>query len=489
MRILLPTVSAIAGALVINDLVGCTVGDGRGMSACVLPGHTDYPFCNTSLSIDERVKDLLGRIHDEDKPNLLTARGCRDCKHDGSSQRRDLGQPGHQQALDYLGVPEYYWGTNCIHSAQMHNCTEDGRCVTSFPSGPSMAATFNTELVQKVAGVISTEVRAAFNAKNWIDDGANGVGLDCWAPVLNLNRDPRFDMLAFAVATAIHIFIPFTHWLHRWGRHGEGGAEDPKLMSDIGVAWTKGLQEGEDSRFVKIAITLKHFVANSVEGSWLPNGTWSPVGPINRHTIDVNLSNHTLADYYFRPFKESIKAGAKGVMCAYNSVNGVPMCLSEDMRNARETWGFDGYVTSDSDSVDDAYNTHHYTANLSQATGMALHSGGCDIDSGDTYYQNIESALDEGSSSASFDSFAGASDHMYLCYVVGSGFMQQEDLDRALFNTFRVRFELGLFDPIEDQPYWQISLGDIASPVATLVVAFTCCSYHSIVPDLNTTCC
>lgn len=38
-------------------------------------GHDHYPFCNTSLSLDDRVRDLVSRIKDEDKPNLLTARG------------------------------------------------------------------------------------------------------------------------------------------------------------------------------------------------------------------------------------------------------------------------------------------------------------------------------------------------------------------------------------------------------------------------------
>ena len=73
----------------------------------------------------------------------------------------------------------------------MHNCTEDGRCVTSFPSGTALAATFDPALIRQIGGVVSTEVRAAFNARNWIDDGANGIGLDCWSPVINLNRDPR----------------------------------------------------------------------------------------------------------------------------------------------------------------------------------------------------------------------------------------------------------------------------------------------------------
>eukprot|EP00750_Incisomonas_marina_P017818 INCI2497.1.p1 GENE.INCI2497.1~~INCI2497.1.p1 ORF type:complete len:577 (+),score=81.36 INCI2497.1:1065-2795(+) len=131
-------------------------------------------------------------------------------------------------------------------------------------------------------------------------------------------------------------------------------------------------------------------------------------------------------------------------MCAYNSVNGEPVCLSANMKAARDAWGFDGYVTSDSDSVADAYNTHHFSSNLTAATVSALSEGGCDIDSGDTYYQNIPSALEE-------------------------GLLSKEDVDRALFNSMRLRFDLGLFDPIDDQPYWKLGLEDIATNESTKI--------------------
>ena len=72
------------------------------MFAC-RPPHDTYPFCNRSLPVSERVADLVARVPDEDKPNLLTARG-----------RGGNGQ--HMQSIDSLGVPAYYWGTNCLHS-------------------------------------------------------------------------------------------------------------------------------------------------------------------------------------------------------------------------------------------------------------------------------------------------------------------------------------------------------------------------------------
>lgn len=365
-----------------------------GVAACVVGGGYDhFPFCNTSLPLADRVRDLIGRIPDAVKPNLLTARG----------HLKNRGR----QALPELGVPSYYWGTNCIHSSMSLNCTQ-GRCSTSFPSGPSWSASFDRELMQDMAAVVADETRAFFNMGNFTDNGGNGMGLDCWGPVLNINRDPR------------------------WGRHGEGGTEDPYLMGQLGAAWTRGLQEGEDKRFIKVAVTIKHFDANSLEGSSKADEGY------DRHNFSANVSKYLLADYYWPAFRASIKQGAKGVMCSYNAVNGIPACLDPLMKAARAAWGFSGYVTSDSDAVSDAWERHHYVNTAAEASCLALKQGQCDIDSGNTFYDSL---LDG----------------------VKAGYCSMEDVDRALFNTFRLRFELGLFDPIADQPYWKLGAANIGT--------------------------
>lgn len=322
-----------------------------GVSACVVGGGFDhFPFCNVSLPLDARVHDLVSRIPVEAKANLLTARG----------HLKNRGR----QALPELGVPSYYWGSNCLHSAMSANCTAAGRCSTSFPSGPSWSATFDRELMRSMAGVVGRETRAFFNMGNFTDNGKNGMGLDCWGPVLNINRDPR------------------------WGRHGEGGTEDPFLMGQLGLAWTKGLQEGEDKRFIQVAVTLKHFDANSLEG-----GAEADQG-YDRHDFSATISKYLLADYYWPAFKAPIREGkAKGVMCSYNAA---------------------------------------------EASCLAVKNGQCDIDSGNTYYDNLLQGVQEGHCS-------------------------MQDVDRALFNTLRVRFELGLFDPTADQPYWKLGAGDIGT--------------------------
>ena len=76
------------------------------------------------------------------------------------------------------------------------------------------------------------------------------------------------------------------------------------------------------------------------------------------------------------------------MMCSYNSVNGVPTCLSPMLKKARELWTgrtpWGGYITSDSDSVADAYQTHNYSKDAAQASCQAVKDGGDDVDSGDT---------------------------------------------------------------------------------------------------------
>lgn len=117
-------------------------------------------------------------------------------------------------------------------------------------------------------------------------------------------------------------------------------------------------------------------------------------------------------------------------MCSYNAVMGVPTCLSNLMKNARAQWGFNGYVTSDTDSVHDAYASHQYpqpNPTPERATALALLQGQCDINSGDTYNGEIFSAL------------AG--------HNMGSLNLTINDLNVALFHSLRQRFDLGLFDP------------------------------------------
>lgn len=149
------------------------------------------------------------------------------------------------------------------------------------------------------------------------------------------------------------------------------------------------------------------------------------------------MSPYGLATTYFPAFRQSVVGGgAKGVMCSYNALNGIPTCASPFLRDVlRGEWGFTGYITSDTGALDDIWRAHKYVPTEGAAACEALVNGTTDISS-DVTYHNALLGCDKAAITA------------------------------ALTNTFSLRFQLGLFDPVEDQPYWHVPLSEVGTPQA-----------------------
>lgn len=161
------------------------------------------------------------------------------------------------------------------------------------PSPTALAATWDTALIRRIGLLLAAETRAK---------GAQVL----LAPTLNLHRSPL------------------------GGRHFECFSEDPLLVSAIGLAYVRGLQEGG------VAATAKHFVANDSENE--------------RFTLSVEVAERALRELYLAPFEEVVKAGgAKVVMAAYNSVRGTTMTEHRPLQVGvlKEEWGFTGPIVSD----------------------------------------------------------------------------------------------------------------------------------------------
>lgn len=282
-------------------------------------------------------------------------------------------------------------------------------CPTSFSMPNALGASFNMSLVHDMAAVIGVELRSLWLQGVGENHGNNlpHLGLDCWSPNINVNRDPR------------------------WGRNQEVASEDPFVLGEYAKAYTKGLQEGQDKRYLQAVVTLKHWDAYSLEH----------YGQYTRHNFNAVVSPQMLASTYMPAFKAAVtEANAKGIMCSYNALNGVPTCASSFLRDIlRKEWDFEGYMTSDSGAVFDIYANHHYVATGQEAAAAAVHNGTCDIDSGSVY-------------------------NSYLLQAVNESLVSMADVDNALYNTLRMRFELGLFDPIGDQPYWHIPPEAVNTP-------------------------
>ena len=316
-----------------------------------------------------------------------------------------------------LHLPELDFGTNCIRSVQSR-C--GSKCSTHFPSPVSMGAAWNDDLVTNMSSIIATELRALYMegvGENHPSDLPH-VGLSCWSPTINLNHDPR------------------------WGRNFESPSEDPTLVTNYAVRYVKGLQEGEDPRYTKVIATLKHFSAYNVEGNAKGSNH-------TRFTIDAQLDKRDMAESYWPAFKQAVTLGrAKGVMCSYNRVNGVPSCANGELQNLllRRKWGFDGYITGDSGAIECIYKTHNYTLTPVGGVSAALLAG-TDMASslrlryygtGSPYQWHLPAALDAGS-------------------------VRQADVDRSVSRLLKLRFELGIMDPIDDQPYFKYGPDDIGT--------------------------
>jgi beta-glucosidase len=276
-------------------------------------------YLNTAYSFEERAADLVSRLTPEEKQSLL-----------GNSMA----------AVPRLGINAYnVWGEALHGVVGMFN--PNAGAATSFPSSASLGSSWDPDLMELEAKVISDEARA-FNY-------AVIANLTFWSPVVEPVRDPR------------------------WGRTGESYGEDPFLISAIGGGFIRGLM-GDDPTYLKAVPCGKHYFANNSE--------------FNRHVSSSDMDDRDMREFYLAPYRWLIKKdNLPSIMTAYNSVNGVPMSASKYYVDtiARKTYGLNGYVTGDCGAIEDIETGHFYAKSGAEATAMGLKTG-VDTDCG-SYYQ------------------------------------------------------------------------------------------------------
>ena len=249
----------------------------------------------------------------------------------------------HAEAIDRLGIPKYCWWNEALHGVARAGDA------TVFPQAIGLGATFDEELVQKIADATSTEGRAKYNEFSKHGDRDIYKGLTYWAPNVNIFRDPR------------------------WGRGHETYGEDPYLTGQLGMAYVRGLQ-GDDLDNPKSAACAKHFAVHS--------------GPeADRHHFDAKVSDQDLYDTYLYAFKRLVAdAKVEAVMGAYNRVNGEPACGSKRLLKdiLRGDWGFQGHVVSDCWAIRDFHENHKVTTCEVESAALAVNNG-CDLNCGCVY--------------------------------------------------------------------------------------------------------
>lgn len=303
-----------------------------GALAANIVAAEQLPYQNTSLSFDERAKDLVARMTLEEKVAQML---------------------NEAPAISRLGIPAYEWWNEALHGVARAGAA------TVFPQAIGLAASFDKNVMHDVAQVISDEARAKHH--HFLRQGSHAryQGLTFWSPNVNIFRDPR------------------------WGRGQETYGEDPFLTSLMGVEFVKGLQQS-DGTYRKLDATAKHFAVHSGPEA---DRHYFDVYPSERDLYETYLPA-------FRALVQD--TGVVSVMGAYNRVNGESASASERLLEQilRKEWGFKGYVVSDCDSVEDIFKYHKIVATAEEAATLAVKTGD-DLNCGKTY-KALTSAVKQG---------------------------------------------------------------------------------------------
>jgi beta-glucosidase len=249
---------------------------------------------------------------------------------------------------------------------------------TVFPIPLGQASSWDPRAIERAESIAAKEASAA--GVRWT-----------FAPMVDIARDPR------------------------WGRIAEGAGEDPFLGAAIARARVRGFQGADYSAPDKILACAKHWVAYGAAES-------------GRDYNTTDMSETTLREVYFPPFKATVDAGVGTFMSAFNDLNGVPTSANPFTLTQvlRREWKFDGFVVSDYESVKELMN-HGLAATEAEAARAGVNAG-VDMEMVSRLYNKHGAQL------------------------IKEGKVSQATIDEAVRRVLRIKFRLGLFDnPYADE--------------------------------------
>ncbi|MFD3486579.1 glycoside hydrolase family 3 N-terminal domain-containing protein [Streptomyces sp. NPDC058665] len=245
---------------------------------------------------------------------------------------------------------------------------------TLLPVNLAVGATWNPELYEEAVALAAAQLRSR----------GGHVAL---VSALDLVRDPR------------------------WGRAEECFGEDPYLAARFTEALVRGVQGPPGERIApdRAAVVLKHFA-----------GQGATVG--GRNSAATELGTRELHEIHLEAALAGVRAGAAGVMAAYNEFNGLPCAANRELLTGilRERWGFTGLVMADGLAIDRLV---RLAGDPAAAGAMALKAG-TDLSLWDDSFPRLEQA-------------------------VRRGLVDEHTLDTAVGRVLTLKFRLGLFE----QPY------------------------------------
>ena len=307
-------------------------------------------FMDPALRPEERAKALLSEMSLEEKMGQVSCvfpfdAVCFDFDYISENTKQGIGEVStlemrRMETLEKAAqwqrrVQEIVMGNSEHHIPAIFHM--EGLCgafiqdATSFPSGIGRGSSFDVQLEEKIAEIVSRQ------------EAACGI-THVLAPVLDISRDSRM------------------------GRQGETYGEDPVLAGALGAAYTRGVQKGETAgrRTESVA---KHFLAfHNSEGGI--------------HGANSMTPERTLEEIYGKPFQAAIsESGLRGIMPCYCTLNGEPVSASRKLltKLLREDMGFDGLCVSDYGAIGNVHACQHVCETPEEA-GLLCMEAGMDIE-------------------------------------------------------------------------------------------------------------
>ncbi|BCJ41452.1 glycosyl hydrolase [Actinoplanes ianthinogenes] len=311
----------------------------------------DFPYLDPSLDVEARVDDLLSRMTLPEKVGQMLQL---DARQDLAEIIQDklAGSILHTSPAKLIEASELLARTrlkiplltaeDCIHG---HSFWPGA---TIFPTQLGMAASWDPELVERVARVTAIEV------------SATGIH-QTFSPVLCISRDLR------------------------WGRTDETFGEDPLLISELGAAMIRGYQGDGLADPTGILATAKHFAGYSeTQGG--------------RDASEADISRRKLRSWFLPPFERAAKEGCRAFMLGYQSMDGVPITANKWLLDdvLKGEWGFTGTLVTDWDNVGRMVWEQKVCADYAEAAALAVKAGNDLVMTTPGFFEGAQEAIERG---------------------------------------------------------------------------------------------
>ncbi|MFE2106107.1 glycoside hydrolase family 3 protein [Kitasatospora sp. NPDC059463] len=366
-----------------------------------------FPYQDPTLSVDQRVEDLLSRLPLEDKAGLMfhplgTIGAMDDPGHFGMPSMAAL----LERRINHFNI---LWATDARSLAAWHNNLQ--RAVLDRPLG--IPVTISSDPRHSFTDNPATALLAG-PFSQWPEPlGFAAVGspelVRRWADTV------RREYLAVGIRVALHPQIDLATE-PRWARISTTFGEDADLTSKLAVAYVRGLQ-GEELGAESVSAMAKHFPGGGPQ----LNGE-DPHFPYGREQVYPGGR----FDYHLEPFKAVIEAGVAQMMPYYGMPVGteyeeVGFGFNKGVITGllRERLGYDGIVCTDWAILNDKF------------------WGVEEL----TYEERMLKSLEAG-----VDQFGGEIRPQALVDLVKAGKVAERRIDDSARRLLREKFRLGLFD-------------------------------------------